>query len=219
MSQRKIYVAPSFLSADFLHLGEQIEMMNRSQADWFHLDIMDGVFVPNISFGFSIISQIKSLARRPLDVHLMIIDPDRYLERFAKAGADILTVHYEACTHLNRTVSQIKSLGMKAGVSINPHIAVELLQDILPFVDLVLVMSVNPGFGGQKFIENSYKKIRRLSHMRQIMGLDFLIEVDGGVSPANAKQLVEAGADVLVAGSAIFGAENPLKVIEQMKNL
>ena len=219
MSQRKVYVAPSFLSADFLHLGEQIEMMNHSQADWFHLDIMDGVFVPNISFGFSIISQIKTLAQRPLDVHLMIIDPDRYLERFAKAGADILTVHYEACTHLHRTVSQIKSLGMKAGVSINPHVAVELLQDILPFVDLVLVMSVNPGFGGQKFIENSYKKIRRLARMRELMGLDFLIEVDGGVSPANARQLVEAGADVLVAGSAVFGAKEPLKVIEQMKNL
>ena len=219
MSQRKVYVAPSFLSADFLHLGEQIEMMNNSQADWFHLDIMDGVFVPNISFGFSIISQIKSLAQRPLDVHLMIIDPDRYLERFARAGADILTVHYEACTHLHRTVSQIKSLGMKAGVSINPHVAVELLQDILPYVDLVLVMSVNPGFGGQKFIENSYKKIRRLARMRELMGLDFLIEVDGGVSPANSRQLVEAGADVLVAGSAIFGAKEPLKVIEQMKNL
>ena len=219
MSQRKVYVAPSFLSADFLHLGEQIEMMNHSQADWFHLDIMDGVFVPNISFGFSIISQIKSLAQRPLDVHLMIIDPDRYLERFARAGADILTVHYEACTHLHRTVSQIKSLGMKAGVSINPHVAVELLQDILPYVDLVLVMSVNPGFGGQKFIENSYKKIRRLARMRELMGLDFLIEVDGGVSPANSRQLVEAGADVLVAGSAIFGAKEPLKVIEQMKNL
>ncbi len=219
MSQRKVYVAPSFLSADFLHLGEQIEMMNHSQADWFHLDIMDGVFVPNISFGFSIISQIKSLAQRPLDVHLMIIDPDRYLERFAKAGADILTVHYEACTHLHRTVSQIKSLDMKAGVSINPHVAVELLQDILPYVDLVLVMSVNPGFGGQKFIENSYKKIRRLARMRELMGLDFLIEVDGGVSPANSRQLVEAGADVLVAGSAIFGAKEPLKVIEQMKNL
>ncbi len=219
MSERKVYVAPSFLSADFLHLGEQIEMMNHSQADWFHLDIMDGVFVPNISFGFSIISQIKTLAQRPLDVHLMIIDPDRYLERFAKAGADILTVHYEACTHLHRTVSQIKSLGMQAGVSINPHVAVELLQDILPYVDLVLVMSVNPGFGGQKFIENSYKKIRRLAHMRKVMGLDFLIEVDGGVSPANARQLVEAGADVLVAGSAVFGAQEPLKVIEQMKNL
>ncbi len=217
MASKNVLVAPSFLSADFLHLGEQIDMINGSNADWFHLDIMDGVFVPNISFGFPVISQIKKRAQKPLDVHLMIVDPDRYLERFREAGADILTVHYEACTHLHRTVSQIKSLGMKAGVSINPHIAVELLQDILPFVDMVLVMSVNPGFGGQKFIENTYKKIRRLNRMRELMGLDFLIEVDGGVGPGNARDLVEAGADVLVAGSAIFGADDPLAVIDTMK--
>ncbi len=219
MSGKKILVAPSFLSADFLHLADQIELMNNSNADLFHLDIMDGRFVPNISFGFSIIKQIKSLARKPLDVHLMIVEPDKYLERFAQVGADILTVHYEACTHLNRTVNQIHSLGMKAGVSINPHIAVELLQDILPFIDLVLVMSVNPGFGGQKFIENTLKKIKRLARMREILGLDFLIEVDGGVNTENARSLVEAGADVLVAGSAIFGAQEPLKVIDAMKSL
>ena len=219
MSGKKILVAPSFLSADFLHLADQIEMMNNSNADWFHLDIMDGRFVPNISFGFPIIKQIKTMAKKPLDVHLMIVEPDKYLERFAQVGADILTVHYEACTHLNRTVNQIHNLGMKAGVSINPHIAVELLQDILPFIDLVLVMSVNPGFGGQKFIEHSLKKIKRLARMREILGLDFLIEVDGGVNTANARSLVEAGADVLVAGSAIFGAQEPLKVIDTMKNL
>jgi ribulose-phosphate 3-epimerase len=212
-------IAPSFLSADFLRLGQQIEIMNQSEADWFHMDIMDGMFVPNISFGFPVLKQIKTVARKPLDVHLMIMDPDRYLERFAATGADILTVHYEACTHLHRTVSTIRQLGMKAGVSINPHIAVELLQDILPFVDLVLVMSVNPGFGGQKFIEHSLTKIRRLAHMRQVMGLDFLIEVDGGVNLDNARQLVEAGTDVLVAGSAIFGTPDPGATVSQMKRL
>jgi len=212
-------IAPSFLSADFLRLGDQIEMMNGSEADWFHMDIMDGMFVPNISFGFPVLKQIKTAARKPLDVHLMIMDPDRYLERFAAAGADILTVHYEACTHLHRTVTTIRQLGMKAGVSINPHIAVELLQDILPYVDLVLVMSVNPGFGGQKFIEHSLTKIRRLAHMRQVMGLDFLIEVDGGVNLDNARSLVEAGTDVLVAGSAIFGTPDPAVTVAKMKSI
>ncbi len=210
-------IAPSFLSADFLRLGEQIEMMNKSEADWFHMDIMDGVFVPNISFGFPILKQIKSASRKPLDVHLMIIQPDRYLERFAASGADILTVHYEACTHLHRTVTTIRQLGMKASVSINPHIAVELLQDILPFVDLVLVMSVNPGFGGQKFIDHSLTKIKRLAHMRELMGLDFLIEVDGGVGLHNARALTEAGVDVLVAGSAIFGTADPAATVAEMK--
>jgi len=212
-------VAPSFLSADFLHLAEQIDLMNKSQADWFHMDIMDGVFVPNISFGFSILKQIKSLSIKPLDVHLMIVEPDRYLQRFFEQGADILTVHYEACKHLNRTINAIKDLGMKAGVSINPHIPVELLQDILPFVDLVLIMSVNPGFGGQKFINNSLSKIKRLAYMRKAMGLDFLIEVDGGVSLHNVKELVDAGVDVLVAGSAIFASPDPIAVISQMKNI
>ncbi len=217
--ENKVLIAPSFLSANFLDLKHDIDMVNSSEADWFHLDVMDGIFVPNISFGMPVIKHIKKLAQRPLDVHLMIIDPDRYLKAFKEVGADILTVHYEACTHLHRTVSQIKELGMKAGVAINPHTPVELLQDILPFLDMVLVMSVNPGFGGQKFIDNTYKKIRRLSRMRELMELDFLIEVDGGVSTSNAEALIEAGANVLVAGSAIFGATEPKRVISFMKNM
>jgi len=211
-------VAPSMLSADFGNLNQDITMVNNSQADWFHLDIMDGVFVPNISFGFPVIKQIKKLASKPLDVHLMIIDPDRYVEKFKEVGADILTVHYEACTHLHRTLAQIRSLGMKAGVSINPHTSVELLDDILEEADLVLIMSVNPGFGGQKFIKNSIKKITRLKEMINNKGCKTLIEVDGGVDLTNAKTLYSAGADVLVAGNAVFGASDPLDVIEKMKN-
>jgi ribulose-phosphate 3-epimerase len=211
-------VAPSMLSADFANLACDIEMVNKSQADWFHLDIMDGVFVPNISFGFPVVERIKALATKPLDVHLMIVEPDRYLERFSEAGADWLTVHFEACTHLNRTLSQIKKLGMKAGVSVNPHTPVENLVDILEYADMVLVMSVNPGFGGQSFIPNSISRIKRLRKMIDSNGLSTLIEVDGGVGPNNAKQLYDAGANVLVAGSAVFKADNPLSAIEQIKN-
>jgi len=211
-------VAPSMLSADFANLACDIELVNKSQADWFHLDIMDGVFVPNISFGFPVIERIKTLATKPLDVHLMIIEPDRYLERFREAGANWLTVHYEACPHLNRTLSRIRELGMKAGVSVNPHTPVELLSDIVEYADMVLIMSVNPGFGGQKFIPNSIVRIERLRKLIDQKGLSTLIEVDGGVGPSNAKQLYEAGAYVLVAGNAIFKADNPLAVIELIKN-
>lgn len=194
-------------------------MVNTSQADWFHLDIMDGVFVPNISFGFPVVSQVKKMAKKPLDVHLMIVDPDRYLEKFKEAGADILTVHYEACTHLHRTLNQIRTFGMKAGVSINPHTSVELLADIIEEADLVLIMSVNPGFGGQKFIKNSIQKISRLKEMITAKGCKTLIEVDGGVDATNAATLYSAGADVLVAGNAVFKAENPAKAIDAIKGI
>lgn len=212
------YIAPSLLSADFNNLGRDIEMVNQSEADWFHLDIMDGVFVPNMSYGFPVVEHIAKLAKKPLDVHLMIVDPDRYLERFRDAGANILTVHWEACTHLHRTVSEIKRLGMKAGVSLNPHTPVELLSDILPELNLVLLMSVNPGFGGQSFIENSYSKVERLRKMITEKGCDTIIEVDGGVGPNNAGKLYQAGANVLVAGNAVFKAENPAKAIIAIKN-
>lgn len=212
------YVAPSLLSADFNNLGRDIEMINASEADWFHLDIMDGVFVPNISFGFPVVEHLAKLAKKPLDVHLMIVDPDRYLERFRDAGANILTVHWEACTHLHRTIAEIKKLGMRAGVSLNPHTPVELLDDILSELDLVLIMSVNPGFGGQKFISNSLSKISRLSAMIQKKSCNTLIEVDGGVDINNAKDLYNAGANVLVAGNAVFKANNPLETIKAIKN-
>ncbi len=211
-------VAPSLLSADFGNLNKDIEMVNTSNADWFHLDIMDGVFVPNISFGFPVVSQVKKMAKKPLDVHLMIVDPDRYLEKFKEAGADILTVHYEACTHLHRTLNQIRALGMKAGVSINPHTSVELLADIIEEADLVLIMSVNPGFGGQKFIKNSVQKISRLKEMITAKGCKTLIEVDGGVDATNAATLYNAGADVLVAGNAVFKANDPKQAIDSIKN-
>lgn len=210
-------IAPSLLSADFGNLQRDIEMVNNSQADWFHLDIMDGMFVPNISYGFPVIEVVKKHASKPLDVHLMILDPDRYLERFRDAGADIITVHYEACTHLHRTLSRIKELGMKAGVVLNPHTSVEVLEDIVADCDLVLLMSVNPGFGGQKFIENTYSKVQRLKAMITRKGCNTLIEVDGGVGTGNAKALFDAGADVLVAGNAVFKAENPAEAIVQMK--
>lgn len=210
-------VAPSLLAADFLHLEQCIQMVNRSEADLFHVDVMDGHFVPNISFGFSIIKQIKSVAEKPLDVHLMIAEPDRYLEAFRDAGADYLTVHYETCPHLHRSLQQIKKLGMKAGVVINPHNPVELLSGVLNEADMVLIMSVNPGFGGQSFIESTYERIQQLTEMRRQAGAGFLIEVDGGVDTGNAASLVEAGADILVAGTSVFASPDPLQTISRLK--
>jgi len=215
---KKKYISPSFLSANFLNLQADIEMINKSQADWIHLDVMDGVFVPNISFGFPIISAIKKIAERPLDVHLMIKEADRYIEDFKNAGADILTVHYEACTHLHRTIQKIKSLGMLAGVSLNPHTPIDLLTNIIEDLDLVLIMSVNPGYGGQKFIENTYRKISSLKEMIIKQNSNCWIEVDGGVGLANASLLYDAGADVLVAGSSVFNSENPIETIYKIKN-
>jgi len=212
-------ISPSLLSADFGNLQKDIEMINQSESDWFHLDIMDGVFVPNISFGFPVIKFIKKHAKKPLDVHLMIVDPDRYIEDFLKAGADLLTVHYEACHHLHRTVQNIKSKGMKAGVSLNPHTPVHLLKDVIADLDLVLIMSVNPGFGGQKFIPNTIDKIKELKELMIQKNSNALIEVDGGVDNKNAKLLIDSGCDVLVAGSYIFGAENQMETIKGLKNL
>lgn len=215
----KHLLSPSLLSADFGNLQRDIEMINKSEADWFHLDIMDGVFVPNISFGFPVIKYIKKHAKKPLDVHLMIIDPDRYVEQFHKAGADILTVHYETCNHLHRTVQNIKSLGIKAGVSLNPHTPVHVLEDIIADIDLVLIMSVNPGFGGQKFIPNALDKIKKLKTLINEKKSNALIEVDGGVDGTNAKQLIDAGCDVLVAGNYIFGSTDQLKTISELKHI
>ncbi|MFN5889325.1 MAG: ribulose-phosphate 3-epimerase, partial [Bacteroidota bacterium] len=208
-------IAPSILSADFGKLYEEIQMINDSQADWFHVDVMDGVFVPNISFGFPVMKPLKASAKKTLDVHLMIVDPDRYTAAFAEAGATILTVHYEACTHLHRSLNNIKNHGMQAGVALNPHTPVSLLKDILPLCDLVCLMSVNPGFGGQSFIENTYTKIRELKSMIKECGSNTLIEIDGGVTLANAKALTDAGADVLVAGNTVFGAANPTQTIAE----
>ena len=210
-------VAPSLLSADFGNLQKEVEMVNNSQADWFHLDVMDGVFVPNISFGFPIIQFVKKSAKKPLDVHLMIVQPERYFEEFKKAGADILSIHIEASTHLHRSVQAIKNLGMKAGVVLNPHTPVELLNEIIPDLDLVLIMSVNPGFGGQSFIENSYSKISRLKNLIIQKNSSALIEIDGGVTLENASKLVETGVDVLVAGNTVFKSADPTKTIELLK--
>lgn len=210
-------VAPSILAADFGNLAKDIEMVNNSQAEWFHLDVMDGVFVPNISYGMPIIEKINSLTDKFLDVHLMIVDPDRYISIFKQVGADILTVHYEACTHLHRTIQAIKAEGMKAGVALNPHTPVSVLEDVINDLDLVLIMSVNPGFGGQKFIENTYNKVSKLKKMITEANANVIIEIDGGVGVQNASKLVEAGADALVAGSAVFNAENPIEYIAELQ--
>lgn len=211
------YIAPSILSADFNHLKKDIELINDSEADLFHVDVMDGVFVPNISFGFPIIEHVKKISKKPLDVHLMIVQPDRYITEFAKAGADYLTVHYEACTHLHRTIESIKSLGMKAGVALNPHTNINLLEDVLKDVDMVLIMSVNPGFGGQKFIEHTYTKVSALKELLIKTGSAAKIEVDGGVGLNNYRKLLDCGADILVAGNAVFKAENPMETISLLK--
>lgn len=214
----KRLIAPSLLAANFTRLGEDIQMVNQSMADWIHCDVMDGHFVPNISFGLPVIEQIKKIAEKPLDVHLMISDPDRYLERFKEAGADILTVHYEACPHLHRTVGAIRELGMKAGVALNPHTPVQMLIDIMRDVDMILLMTVNPGFGGQKFIQGSYKRLLTLRQMVNTLSPDCLIEVDGGVNLDTGKQLFLAGADVLVAGNFVFTSPDPKATIEALKS-
>lgn len=213
----KHLIAPSILSADFGNLQRDVEMINQSEADWFHVDVMDGVFVPNISFGFPVMNAVKKYATKPLDVHLMIVEPDKYIEDFAKAGADGITVHYEACTHLHRTIQAIKAAGCKAGVALNPHTPVILLQDIIADLDLVLIMSVNPGFGGQQFIHNTYKKIKDLKALIQGVNENLIIEVDGGVGLQNIDKLIEAGANAFVAGNAIFVTDNPTETISKMK--
>jgi ribulose-phosphate 3-epimerase len=212
-------IAPSVLAADFANLQRDIEMINTSEADWFHIDIMDGVFVPNISFGMPVLEAISKHAKKTIDVHLMIVDPDRYIKTFADLGANVLTVHYEACTHLHRTLQAIKAAGMKAGVALNPHTSVNLLEDVINDIDLVCIMSVNPGFGGQSFIENTYAKVRQLKDLITKKGAATQIEIDGGVTDKNAKQLAEAGADVLVAGSFVFKAESPIETIADLKKL
>jgi ribulose-phosphate 3-epimerase len=210
-------IAPSVLSADFANIQRDVEMINKSEADWFHVDVMDGVFVPNISFGFPVIKAIKKHATKPLDVHLMIMNPDNYLQAFKEAGADILTVHIEACTHLHRTIQAIKALGMKAGVAINPHTSVSLLIDVIEDIDVVLVMSVNPGFGGQKFIENTYHKIADLRDIIKAKKSKALIEIDGGVDMNNYTKLIECGANALVAGNTVFSSSNPSQTIAELK--
>jgi ribulose-phosphate 3-epimerase len=213
------FVSPSLLTADFGNLAKDVRMVNESEADWIHLDIMDGVFVPNISFGFPVIQHIKKIAEKPLDVHLMIVDPDRYLKRFREAGADILTVQYEACMHLQRTVTRIRDLGMKAGVAVNPHTPVILLKNILPYIDMVLIMTVNPGFSGQSFIMESYNKIAELRKMIDEGKHNVLIEVDGGIDTTNARKLIDTGVNVLVTGNTVFSAKDPVGTIRKLKRL
>ena len=212
-------IAPSVLASDFANLQSEIEMLNKSEAEWIHIDVMDGVFVPNISFGMPVIQAIKKHAKKTMDVHLMIVNPDQFISSFKEVGADILTVHYEACTHLHRTLQAIRNEGMKAGVALNPHTPISVLEDVILDIDLVCLMSVNPGFGGQSFIENTYKKVIQLKHMIEQSGSDAKIEIDGGVTDQNAHKLVTAGADVLVAGSFVFKAENPIETIKNLKEL
>ena len=216
---KKHLIAPSVLAADFGNLQRDIEMINESDADWFHIDIMDGVFVPNISFGMPVLRDIKKHAKKTLDVHLMIVNPDQYIETFASLGADILTVHYEACTHIHRTIQAIKSTGMKAGIALNPHSSVNQLTDIIKDIDLVCLMSVNPGFGGQSFIENTFEKVKELKVLIQSTGSYCQIEIDGGVTNENAKKLIQAGANILVAGSYVFKSDNPTETISKLIRL
>ena len=212
-------IAPSLLAADFSNLQRDIEMINESDADWFHIDIMDGVFVPNISFGMPVLRDIKKHAKKTIDVHLMIVNPDQYIETFSKLGADILTVHWEACTHMHRTIQAIKAAGMKAGIALNPHSSVNQLKDVIKDIDLVCLMSVNPGFGGQSFIENTYNKVKELKELIQSTGSDCQIEIDGGVTNENAEKLVHAGANILVAGSYVFKSSNPTETISKLSKL
>ncbi len=214
-----VLIAPSILSADFGNLQRDVEMINSSNADWFHVDIMDGVFVPNISFGFPVVKAIAKNATKPLDVHLMIVDPDRYISTFAEVGANVLSVHFEACTHLHRTLAEIRKQGMKAGIALNPHTPAHFLTDIIEDADLICVMSVNPGFGGQKFIENTFAKVKELKELILRKNSPALIEIDGGVTIHNASKLVAAGADVLVAGNTVFSSSNPMDTITQLKKL
>lgn len=215
----KHIIAPSILSADFANLQRDIEMLNESQAEWIHVDVMDGVFVPNISFGFPVLKAVKKYAKKPLDVHLMIVNPEKYIEEFASAGADIITVHYEACTHLHRVIQTIKNTGCKAGVALNPHTPIELLNDVIADLDMVLIMSVNPGFGGQQFISHSLAKIKGIQQMAKLKNPNLIIEVDGGVNESNISSLISAGASVIVAGNAIFASNDPIQTIADFNNI